>query len=500
MSSLLGDVDEVYQIYHEIDHLVELSRQAWDHRNGGHGTRNPLVQTRDIRIKFAPIKAPAGYGGKAPLVTAPPGRLADDSTSRKNRHAASLSIESTQRRPPLSVTGIIDNEFMMPDYVLESSPRLLDMQRENGNNSNDWGNIGPVNRSADLFTAVEVMMKLRWLLRLHCALVHLAGPRCSLRRLLMGALLDSCNVHPFSHPPVPVFELLTQTLRVRFTSAFPLLLGFVATHAQVPEPDATGASKDQVAQSARTPRQPVMAEPELYDDEETVAVRQAIDNLFISWLVQQDARKLMTMEVLQELDYYGIPRPVVQTTLDGLSRWITAKESGSAHRHIKYAQHEAHHLAIIFELPQLRPELQVNPDEVFEMARSIVAHPKTFNSGVRERIPRAMAEADFTVAADGSIPPLSTEYDEDQLSIFFMHHAHARDCGRVNPQKIDTWRDTRPPILIGRGPRYPGATRPWPPVLQHKLDMGKIGGKAGVPVRPSGTLQGSGRAATRSTG
>lgn len=438
MAHLLHDCSEVYQVYSEVDHVAQLAVQGWDERNGGRSTRNPEMQPQEIRIRIGSDPA------SKPLLREGPSRKSGAATPR-NSAANRNSLEPppvprTIRAPKvLGVTqgnmGVMrssrgrppEEEFVVPDFILLESPTLADMHWEGGGQKE----LGPIRRSTELFQVVLTFLKLRWLVRLHLAMVSFAGRRCSLVRMLQGCLADTCQVHAHPHPPVQLYELLMETLKTRFMQRWPLFLAYVA----MDESRLTSGSSPWQTNSR---------------DKGGIAVEleQLVDDIFLAYMVQLDAAVMPANQVLQELEFYGLPLPSVPNRFNGLQEWCLVKDMPSCQtKQLREAQSEAHRFVALLEAPILRRDWQLGSDEILELAKTISTHPKTFNAGLSARLIWILkggtphqGETDYS-AAD--------EVDEDQYTKFLTYTDSARDSGRVGPGKFAAWRRSKAPIFVG---------------------------------------------------
>lgn len=376
------------------------------------------------------------------------------SRASSSRRGASTPVGSLKLGPPESrcrgrprrCSDQVREDILVPDFIVAESPTLLKMyQAARGEE------IGPIDRCARHFEAAIAFCKLRWLIRLHYALISYAGDRCSLKRMLVGTLSDICNAHRLPHSPLEVYELVVQTLRTRFQQTWPLFLAYVGSHE-------VEAHTEYSLHDPRPYQPPYQPKSFLGRDNTDSAafLWQLVDDIFIAWLMQQNADEFTADAVWQELDFYGVPRPAVCTQLEGFSHWQQNKSSlGTQQRHMKAAQRQAHHLAIVLELPVLRSRMQATDEEILEMARDVIAHPRTFNAGVRSRIAIVLQRRDTYLGAPEAS---SVDMDEEQLSLYLSQAADPRDNGRISPGYIEALRDSRVPWLLGRDSRF--KTRP----------------------------------------
>merc|ERR1712232_877434 len=118
----------------------------------------------------------------------------------------------------------------------------------------------------------------------------------------------------------------------------------------------------------------------------------------------------------------------------------------------KQAQREAHHFALLLEVPSLRQNWEFTTDEVLEIARNVAAYPITFNPGVRARI--AFVLKGGTPVWGQTDHSLADSLDRDQMSLFLSYTDGPRDAGRLKPIKLDTLRDMNAPWLVGNQSRF----------------------------------------------
>jgi hypothetical protein len=387
------------------------------------------------------------------------------------------------------VPAKVVQEYPIDDFIIAESPTLLKMyQAAHGKQE-----IGPLNRCAHAFEAAIGLCKLRWLFRLHHALMSFSGNRCSLHRLLVGVLTDTCSAHRHPHSPLQVYELIVQTMQSRFQQAWPLLLAYVGTYNLDLPMDADILPESMSRYAARpftasyggeeTDGHPTPYHEPVYhhknylgkdiakDSAESSAfLWQVIDDTFIAWVVQSNSSLLTAEAVWQELEFYGVPRPAVHINLEALRAWHQSKHKpGSRDRHIRSAQRQAHHLAVLLEKPALRAQMRITDEEIMELARDIVGHPRTFNEGLRSRVAEVIQGRSEKLSAL-ELDMCAVEIDEGQLSLYLSHCADPRDGGRLTPCQIETLRDTRAPWLHGREQRFLAAAAAWPAKYPNELD------------------------------
>jgi len=438
MAHLLHDCSEVYKVYSEVDHVAQLAVQGWDERNGGRSTRDPEMQSEEIRVRvgsdpmFKPLirEGPSRKSGAATprssvakrnsLEPPPVPRIVRSPMVRGVTQGNMRVLRPSRGQPP-------EEEFVVADFILLESPTLADLHWENGGQKE----LGPIRRSTALFQVVLTLLKLRWLVRLHVAMVSFAGRRCSLVRMLQGCLAATCQAHAHPHPPVQLYELLVETLKTRLMQRWPLFLAYVSMD-------------DSRLTSRSSPRQ-------TYSKDKggtTAELWQLVDDIFLAYVMQLDAAVMPANQVLQELEFYGLSLPSVPNHFDGLQEWYIVKDLPSCQtKQLRQAQCEAHRFVALLEAPILRREWQLGSDEILELARTISTHPKTFNEGLCARLIWILkggtphqGESDYSAA---------NEVDEDQYAKFFTFSDGARDSGRVGPGKLAAWQRSRPQIFVG---------------------------------------------------
>jgi len=485
----LGNIKEPYQIYNEIEHLLAFACQTWTQRIGGTATRYTKVQPEIVRVTVGIEKN--SLPGKELNGGASTPRKANSCVGAGARGAATASAAAAQTAmmaagidmPARRVAGGVFQptgplqEFTAPAWLLAESPALAELlQCDRGHEA-----IGPIGRPAKLFPAIIMLLTLRWILRLHIALVEIAGARCSLQRLLLGILKDSSRAQP--HPAYFSTEHLISSLRLKLGNAWPAFLAFVSWHEHTPADSNFGANGES---RPRTPQAPVSARNSslsltrggssramaatVSEDEGkggNAFLWQVVDDIFITWLAQQDSLDLPANDVMQELDFYGLERPVVQTGLEKLRMWVDTAGSPTQEKYTYAAQRQAHHLAMALELSTLWPEWRSNTEDMLEMARNIAGHPTTFNTAVRQRVACVLngSTRAAMAASTGSVdipPALPEDTDEKMISRFHAFSADPRDTGRILPQKIEKLRDTNAAWLVGHASRFMASADSWP--------------------------------------
>jgi len=316
-------------------------------------------------------------------------------------------------------------------------------------------------RHHENFNGVVILLKLRWLVRLHAAAVALGGSRCSLQRYLKGVLADCSGSHGFPHLPIPYFDAVTENLHGNLGQAYPLFIAYVSQH----DREIFSQSTQLNAGSAMLSRSVTATQnslPEMMRDSRstdgtvsTAAVEQLIDDIFVTWVAQQNSDHVSVELLMQELDYFQIRRPVLRVSIDGLRSWCGAR-SQTRYRYTRAAQLGAHHLALVLDMPPIWSNWQHSHDDILEMARNVVAHPRTFNMGVRNRVAYILTdEILHTDTTSGAIcPSFNHTVSKEQMSLFHSFLASPRDEGKLNPSIIEKCHESSAPWLIGRETRF----------------------------------------------
>lgn len=519
MWTLLGHCEGgVHEIYNEIDHIISYAAQSWQQRSGGHGTRDHSVQETKVKVRigkeklFAPgpeIHADGRNGTppSSPCRSSPSPGLGKRAVSTTSDVRSGILGSNVRLGPPGSRSGSrplraskeMYQEVLVPDFIIAECPKLLEMYRAGQGHTE----IGPLKRDPRIFETVVGLCKLRWLLKLNYALIALAGARCSLHRMLVGTVTDICSAHQYPHSPLEAYELVVATLQTRFQQAWPLLMAYVGSYDcdNSLQGDSKFSPKPFIAPHMSVNGQPMPYEapysPTSYlgkdcgtgHPDHPAFLWQVVDDLFIAWIAQQDPIDFPVENVWQELDFYGVPRPAVQTKLEGLAAWQKSKpNSGSVSIHLRPAQRQAHHLAMMLELRDVRAHCAASDDELLEMARDVVAHPRTFNSGTRTRVAMVLQGRDELVGfLDESS---SIDMDVEQLTLYLSHSADARDSGRLNPGQLQTLRDSSPPWpFAGREARFKEAAKVWPDPLPRPNYMAEFDLNISKPIAGSSMSQ-----------
>lgn len=443
------DITEPYEISAEGDHIVSFASQSWLKRTGGTGTQDLLIQPRNVQIRVG--KQILDITGK----TSYTGPAATPAVSR--RFGAKLypgggrSREMNSRGEPRPVNGKRLPQaspdtfqiFQCQDFVLWESPILLEMYKavpkRPDQGSRTPVSIGPICRHAELFEPVLVLMKLRWLARLHSAMLSFAGGVCSLARYLKGILADSSGCHEHAHSPVPYFDTLSEHLKqslMAHLGTWAQFVSYVSHHDRESVP-VTSARSGAPFGNARA---------------STEIVEQLVDDIFVTWMSQQSAAKYPVEMIMDELDFFQIRRPIMKLHLERLQCWCSAVTSVK-YRHTRGAQQQAAHLAVMMDWPSMWPYWQHTKEQVLDMARMVVSHPRTFNTGVRARIAAHLTDDSLHVDSVGAVcPAFADTINIEQKAMIHDSLTTPRDIGNVSIHTIgrnNLGHDLRPPWLVG---------------------------------------------------
>jgi len=452
MATLLGVGRDVRQLYHEVDHVMMLAACYWQDRSGLHGTRHVEMQEsmlqgiwylagKQVKVKVGiedPLLPCPEFPGSSGTPPGSPLRTTAGLTPRqkykggRNIRLAPLSPPSSARRGTRRT--LIDKsnleEFFVPDYIIAESPRLLQIYQA----KSDCQEIGTINRSSKLFEVVVVLCKLRWLVRLHGALLSFGGKQCSLQRTLLGMLADACNPENLHlAAPTQVFELVVHTLAHRFQESWPLLIRYIS---------GIDVEKYSKSPGISSSRHDVVQK----DLDIAASISQIVDDIFVVWLVQAEPSHVAIEAVMQELDYFGIPRPLVRTSLDFLHKWYTEVVANPymprKQSNLLAVQEQGHHLAAFLEVPSMRMETNYSKVELIGMARAIVSRPSTFNVGVRKRLTSILQGESRWVGFERL--SLALEPTEESLSELFSFTASRLDAGSLNPKRVQKLKMSTP--------------------------------------------------------
>lgn len=451
------DIDQPEEMYQELEHVVAFITQFWRQRTDVPVARDALLQARTARItvglalnEFQGLqgsKLSIGHTGTPAGSRRMGYRL--DAASRKSLTSGGEPRATDGKRPvePLP-GGEVTKVFTCPDYVLVESPVLYGMYKEAVRARSDKGSVdfvemGPVFRHQELFSAVVALLKLRWLGRLHSASTVFGGSRCCFQRFLKGVLADCSGSHDFPHLPLSYFDQVTGNLEGAFVQGWPLFLAHVNLH----DPEA-------VSRGSALPRLRGGAQQITNASSSVAAVDQLVDDIFVCYVAQQSAKQIPVEMLMLELDFFQIRRPRIRTNVQSLRSWSQAIPQ-TRYRYIRLAEREASHLALAMDMPPLWSSWPHSRDEILEMARMIVAHPRTFNKGVRDRVVATLNDDHVHIDKTGAVcPSLSKIMTQEQSSMFRSFMASPRDMGRLNPAVLEKCLGTSPPWLIGGDSRH----------------------------------------------
>lgn len=262
-------------------------------------------------------------------------------------------------------------------------------------------------------------------------------------------MADCSGAHDFPHLPPPYFDMVVENLQGQLGRSWPLFIAYVNLHSREDFSKALPPEPPLVRSFSSLPggAQPVLGS-------NVDVIEELADNIFVTWAAQQSAEQLPVELLMQELDYFQVRRPTLKLSIEGLRCWSLAK-SQTKYRYVQAAQQQAPHLALVLDMPPLWSSWQHSREEVVEMARNIVAHPRTFNKGVRARIAAMLADDLVHIDKTGAIcPSFAKSVTKEQMSLFQSFLASPRDRGRLDPSVIEKCRDASPPRLFGREARF----------------------------------------------
>lgn len=414
---------------------MSFATQFWLQRTGGAGTRDALLVPRNVQVavgkQILDITEKTGYAG--PAGTPAISRRSAKKIACPGRGPMDLnSVGEHGKRLPQQSQNFF-KVFGCQDFILVESPILFEMYKAalKRPDQSTPVRLGPIDRYAELFEPVVVLMKLRWLVRLHSAMLTYAGGVCSLVRYLKGVLADASGCHQHVHSPAPYFDQLSENLKQSLRESFPHFISYVTHH------DRERMGIKGTLGNARS---------------SVEVVEQLVDDLFITWISQQSPAKCPVEMIMDELDFFQLRRPVMKLHLERLQLWCSAL-SCSKYRYVRGAQQLAAHLAVMMDWPSMWKYWQHTKEQVLDMARMIVLHPRTFNSGVRARVAAHLTDDSTHVDTVGAVCPAFADAFNTREK--FMAHdslVSPRDMGHVNIQTIGRnglGHDLRPPWLVG---------------------------------------------------
>lgn len=427
MSSLLGyrgleppGIEDHYEIYHELEHIVELTGQIFTHRTCEPGRERHKKSSRPFEDNYEPKERFGPHGLQAGCYT---------QFSKTVPEVVKVTVGLVN--DGLGVNTPVD--FWVPHFVLqESSFFRSHLKGERGHEQ-----IGTIDRPSSLFPLVILLLKLRWVLRVHTYLSGCDVRTVSLRRFLL-ALLSVTTDAKGPKTPETMLDLLNESLRDRLGSFWPKFVNWVGLHDQ--RPSVEHLERSQLQGTNHTTAS-------------NAFLWQVVDDIWLSHLSQQPLASNNAMAVMSELDYYGVARPLVSLDLKGILSWVAAPNA-SKHRFQRAAQRQAHHLCIALEVSDELTMQELAEEEVVEAVCHIAGHPKTFNDGLRQRV------------RDVFPMRCSELVERNQMERFFSFSAHSRDCGRLMNVHIEGMRDRGLPWLFSNQPvKFRQAAEVWPSKL-----------------------------------
>jgi hypothetical protein len=272
--------------------------------------------------------------------------------------------------------------------------------------------------------------------------------------MLKGLLVDTCGVHALAQSPHQIYEALIETMKVRLGQKWPLFVAYVATHDEGP-PLGTAeegsppshwlqhlkhgiihtASANSVGESGVL----LPARADLHE------LWELLDDVFVAWLAQQNATMYPAAQTMDELRFFGLALPVVRTGMEGLRKWESARIERDKPGFLRAARRDAHHLVILLELPDLRKSWELDMEETLALARTVVAHPRTFNMSIRVRA-RFVLEGG-TITTGKVEHALEWELDDEHFARFESFAATPRDAGRLGAFTLSACKEKSPPWL-----------------------------------------------------
>lgn len=291
------------------------------------------------------------------------------------------STTSTFRPPPAAVTrGEPPGQSAVEQTLVFDVPRHIlkeaDYFRNYFRKERAEGRSGPfqqeclVRRWPRNFELIVTLLTLRWLLRLQVTLEGLDHKRLTMRRFLVGLMrLMTSTYEPKTL--TPILARVMDHFRTRFGTAWPGFVSYVSKH--------TNNMKDQHQ------RYEISGGPPHWKGAMTLRPNdwlwQITTDIFVAAVVQTDLKYHTYQDLLADMHFYGIERPQLLGTFDGIRNWL--QEVNARQRLSCRAQREAHHLALYMEAPPLQ-ETEVG--ELFQMALKVAGHQNTFPQGLRARI------------------------------------------------------------------------------------------------------------------
>lgn len=451
------DISQPAEMYQELEHVVAFLTQFWRQRTDVPVAREAFLQARTAQItvglalnEFQGLQGSKINIGRTgtPATTRRMGyRIRDDSRMGLNSAGEPRSTDGKRPVEPVP-NGEVVKVFTCPDYILVESPVLYKMYKEAVQARLDKGSVGfvemgPLFRHQELFSGVVALLKLRWLGRLHLAATSFGGSRCSFLRFLKGVLADCSGSHDFPHLPLSYFDQVTGNLEGAFVQGWPLFVAYVSLH----DPEA-------LSRGSSLPGLKGGAQQVTNASSSTAIIDQLVDDIFVSYVAQQSHQQVPVEMLMLELDFFQIRRPRIRTNVESLRSWSRAIPQ-TRYRYVSLAEREASHVALAMDMPPLWSSWAHSRDEILEMARMIVAHPRTFNKGVRDRVASILTDDHVHIDKTGAVcPSLSKIMTQEQSSMFRSFMASPRDIGRLNPAVLEKCLGASPPRLVGGASRH----------------------------------------------
>jgi len=221
-------------------------------------------------------------------------------------------------------------------------------------------------------------------------------------------------------------------------------------------------------------------------------------------------------ETLEEMDTLELSRPLVRSKLDGLKEWEVGRNApqsargdaaaGGAHdqlaslsqrsvlsgslsarstrsivplppaskcpplawrlgdkRCLWRAQRHAHRLALLVEVPDQDEGPSFSLDELVELAKSVVSHPRTFNQRLIARLTwhlHRSLQSDFNDEGEDTFTAASL-LEKVQMDRFVTRSHHPLDCERMTTMAVEKLRDKSAPWAVGREAVFKTHTDQW---------------------------------------
>lgn len=489
------EIEQTAELETELLNITFAASNLWKERSGGVGPRVPVAQPGVVRIAVdvdpeqvnlcrsvgktccgdAPRDVWLSRCGAPPPLPIP--------SQRKMSSARTPPPSGDGRRVPTE-PALGEAVFSVPDYALVESPTLLELHRAAASTPctdrrQHTRELVVLRRHVQPFAAVIALLKLRWLARLHRAVASSSAGQCSLVRYLKGALSDSCAVHEFPHSALPHFDNITETLSQRLDEAWPLFVAYVAAHADGPaEPQgralltprgnlqADSRAPSKYSSTSTSPRNDFSEDSQLRTPRailsslgsEMTSCEQVVDDLWVAWVAQQPAADFPMDIVMEELDQFQMRRPTLRLSLDALRCWAAARPS-TRYRYLRAAQVEAHHLAVILDMPSVWPEASHEREELLEMAATVVAHRASFGAALRARVAAGLDDDSHVSESAAPVASLARVLGEASMNHFQKCLSDSHDAGSLRPDRLERLRDSGRHWLVGGTARFADSAR-----------------------------------------